>query len=731
MKKHILWLSLTLVFGSSAAFAKGPAPLLKPTPEQGLAAMATAEFMPQLHYRTLPLDDAMSVKIFDRYMKSLDREKMFFLQADLDRFSTFSTTLDQAIKSGDLIAPFAIFNLYQQRVNERYAFARAQLKKPFDFSEQENYVYNREKAPWAKAEDDINDIWRKRVKYDWLRLKLAGKEEKAIRETLDKRYENHLNRLAKTNQEDVLQLFLDAYATSMDPHSNYFGPRAAENFNIAMRLSLIGIGAVLQPKDEYTLIRELVPGGPAALSGKLKVGDRIVGVGQGEAGGMTDVLGWRLDDVVALIRGNKDTTVRLDILPVDVGPDGAHKVITLARKKISMEDQAAKKSIMNVTDGDGAHRIGVISLPTFYQDFDARAKGDKNFKSATRDVSRLLAELKKEKVDSVLIDLRNNGGGSLVEAVELTGLFIDKGPVVMQRNFRGSVQVESDTKAGMDWDGPLGVLINRGSASASEIFAAAIQDYGRGVVIGEPSFGKGTVQQLVDLDRLKHNSKPQLGELKVTMAQFFRINGSTTQLLGVVPDVAFPAVLSDSTNYGESTYDNALPSTKIKPADYAPVGDLHDHFSILLARHQSRIAKDKEFQYLLEDMTEYHKLQKEDSISLNEAVRRKETEAREAKTKARKLVTEAGNNTASGPATGKKLAVKPRKAANAVGQRDDGLLAEERNLESELAAEKEQKNAKDVVLGEAVRVLADEVDLAKLPANKLADRAGAVKAVGK
>ena len=724
MKKHMLLLILTVALGGSSVVAREPAPLMKPAPEQSQAAAITAQYLSRYHYRALPLDDAMSLKIFDRYLKSLDADKMLFLQADVDQFSAYNTLLDDAIKSGDLSAPFSMFATYQQRVNERYAYARELLKRPFDFSGDENYAYNREKAPWAKTEDEMRDLWRKRVKNDWLRLKLAGKDEKAIRDTLDKRYENYLNRLSKLNQEDVFQIFLNAYATSIDPHTNYLGPRAAENFNIAMRLSLIGIGAVLQQKDEYTLIRELVPGGPAALSGKLKVGDRIVGVGQGEAGGVTDVLGWRLDDVVALIRGNKDTQVRLDVLPADLGLDGQHKVITLARKKINMEDQSAKKSIMTVPYGDSTQRIGVISLPTFYQDFEARGKGDKNFKSATRDVARLLGELKKEKVDSVLIDLRNNGGGSLNEAVELTGLFIDKGPVVMQRDTTGKVRVENDTKPGYEWDGPLGVLINRGSASASEIFAAAIQDYGRGVVIGEPSFGKGTVQTLLNLDQAAHNAKPQLGELKMTMAQFFRVNGGTTQLKGVVPDVAFPS-FSDGENFGESSYDNALPWTSIKPADFTPYGDLHEHFGTLLTRHQMRIAKDKEFQFLLEDMAEYRKLQKDETLSLNEVVRRKEIETREARVKARQKITGEGSAAAgSASANGKKVAAKSRKPGSAT-QHDDGLLAEERNLESELAAEKEQKNAKDVLLAEAVKVMADEVDLQKHAANpKLAERVG-------
>ena len=721
MKKQLLWLLLAASLNVYAAPGK-PLPLLKPLPEQAKAAAKTADYLTRSHYRTLPLDDAMSIKIFDRYLKSLDSEKVLFTQADLDQFSNAQTKLDDAIQEGDLSVPFAIFNLYQQRLNERFAYARELLKGKFDFTSNEVYQYGREKAAWPKSEEEVRELWRKRVKNDWLRLKLANKDEKAIRSTLDKRYENQTSRLYKLNQEDVFQTFLNAYATSIDPHTNYFGPRAAENFNISMRLSLIGIGAVLQQKDEYTVIRELVPGGPAALSGKLKVGDRIAGVGQ-ETGAITEVLGWRLDDVVALIRGAKDTTVRLDILPVDAGLDGAHKLIALNRKKISMEEQSAKKSIITRPEAEGGQRIGVISLPTFYQDWDARSKGDKNFKSATRDVARLLGELKKEKIDGVVIDLRNNGGGSLNEAVELTGLFIDKGPVVQQRDSWGKLRVENDLNPGYGWEGPMGVLINRGSASASEIFAAAIQDYGRGVVIGEPSFGKGTVQQVVPLDE-RNATKPQLGDLKITIAQFFRVNGGTTQLRGVVPDVAFPQ-LSDGENYGESSYDNALPWTKIKAVDFAPFADLHDHFATLQQKHQARIAKDKDFQYLLEDVEEFRKLQKDETVSLNEAVRRKEADVREARMKARQAASDDGAN--AGVAAAKKNA-KGRKGSTPASKRDDGLLADERNLETELAAEKEAKNAKDVLLNEAARVMADEVDLQRRSGLRLVDKAGAVSA---
>jgi len=597
MKKQMLIAALAFAVSVNVVTAqpgKVAAPQIKPVAAQTQAALWASRVLARYHYKALPLDDAMSEKIFDSYLDALDGEKLYFVQSDIDQLTPLRTKLDDAINNENLTTPFSIYNLYQQRFAERMAYARELLKTKFDFTVDETLQLDREKAPWAKSEEEIRDLWRKRVKNDWLRLKLAGKDEKAIRETLDKRYENYLTRIRKLNNEDVFQMFMNAYATAIEPHTNYLGPRSADNFDIAMRLSLEGIGAVLQSRDEYTIIREIVPGSPAALSGKLKVGDRIVGVAQGPKGPFTDVLGWRIDDVVQLVRGEKGSTVRLDVLPVDAGPDGKHLIVPIVRKKISMEEQSAKKTIIEVKDGAVRRRVGVISLPTFYQDFEARRKGDKDFKSATRDVARILGELKKERVDNVLIDLRNNGGGSLIEAVELTGLFIDKGPVVQQRMAEGRVEVENDTNSGLAWDGPMGVLINRGSASASEIFAAAIQDYGRGLVIGEPSFGKGTVQTLINLDRFSQNDKVRYGELKMTIAQFFRINGGTTQLRGVVPDIKLP-VTSDVENFGESSYNNALPWVSIKPATYVPAGDLKELVAPLQKRHEARIPRTRIF----------------------------------------------------------------------------------------------------------------------------------------
>lgn len=688
MKNRLRWLLLALavcVLNTGEAL-----PQLHPQPEQSQAANISAALLTRHHYKKIPLNDETSAQIFDNYLKSLDSEKLYFLQSDIDQLVRVRSTLDDVLLNGDLRIPFAIYNVYQQRIAERINFARSLLTHGFDFTAQESYQYVRKNAPWASSQDELNELWRKRVKNDWLRLKLAGKDDAIIATTLSKRYDNLLNSLAKVKSEDVFQSFMNAYATSIDPHTNYLGVRASQDFDISMKLSLVGIGAVLQTRDDYTTIRELMAGGPAALSGKLSVGDRIVGVGQGANSTPTDVMGWRIDDAVALIRGEENSVVLLDVIPAASGTDGEHKYIQLVRKKVSLDNQAANKSIIEIKDGK-PRRIGVISLPGFYQDFEARQKGNKDFKSATRDVARLLAALKKEQVDGVIVDLRNNGGGSLSEAIELTGLFIDQGPVVQQRDSAGKVTVASDDHAGVAWSGPLGVLINHASASASEIFAAAIQDYGRGIVIGEPSFGKGTVQSVIDLDQLVKSPNHQFGELKMTIAQFFRINGGTTQLRGVTPDISLPS-FTDLDEFGESSYDNALPWTQISAADYTPAGNVADILPLLKTRHDARISTDEEFRYLSEDIAELNTRRKNSRISLNEAERRKERAVQEAKLKARK----ADQATA---------------ADDSAALQDDGLQSNERNLASDLAIESARKKAKDVLLNEAAHILSDEIEL--------------------
>ncbi|TDR48926.1 carboxyl-terminal processing protease [Tahibacter aquaticus] len=709
MRKTLIVLAL-LASGLALAKPSGQSgPLLKPVEDQAEAAIWASRFLTRFHYKAVPLDDAMSAKMFDAYFDSLDGEKLFFLKSDVDKFSVARDQLDDAIFNKDLSMPFAVFNLYLQRVAERTSYSRELLKKPFDLNAQESYAYDREKAQWAGSTAELDDLWRKRVKNDVLRLKLAGKKDDEIRKTLDKRYIGFGDRVAQINSEDVFQTFMNAYATSIEPHTNYLGPRASENFDISMKLSLEGIGAVLQREEEYTAIREIVPGGPAALSGKLKVGDRILGVGQGDNGAIADVIGWRLDDVVEQIRGQKDTVVRLEVLPADGGPDAKHQMLSLVRKKVSIEEQAAKKQIIEVKEGSATRRVGVIQLPTFYLDFDARRRGDKDYKSATRDTAKLLAELKAEKVDGVVIDLRNNGGGSLSEATELTGLFIDKGPVVQVRSAQGRVETEDDRQSGMTWDGPLAVMVNRGSASASEIFAAAIQDYGRGLIIGEPTFGKGTVQMLVDLDNAAQNEKPKFGELKMTSAQFFRINGGTTQLRGVVPDIAFPDG-GEAKEFGESSYPNALPWSSITPASYEAVADLKPILPTLATRHEARVTKSKEWQYYAEDQAEIKRLRAEKTVSLNEAERRKERDEQEVRKKTRDAERAALDEASKSGVTVASANDDSETDVQAPSS-DDGLQADERSIKSQVEREKAAKERKDVALDEAARILADEVGL--------------------
>jgi carboxyl-terminal processing protease len=699
MKKRLLSILLAIATAASAAPPAPPMPVLLPQPQQVQAAAMSAQILSRYHYRAMPLDDAMSAKIFERYLKSLDPEKLFFTAVDVEQLTPARTQLDDAIRKGDFHFPFSIFTLYEQRLAERIGYARDLLEQKFDFSRNENYAYRRDKdTSWAASEDDIRDLWRKRVKGDWLRLKLAGKDEKFIRTTLDKRYANLLNRLQQTKSDDVFQIFMDAYATSIDPHTNYMGPRETADFDIAMRLSLVGIGAVLQERDDYITIRELVPGGPAAMSGKLNVGDRIVGVAQGAGGPMTEVVGWRVDDAVKLIRGAVDTVVRLDLLPAGAGPEAKPREVKLVRNNIKLEERAAKKSVIEQKDGQTVHRIGVITLPMFYQDTEARRRGERNYRSAARDVERLLEEMKADKVEGVVVDLRNNGGGSLDEAIGVTSLFTGSGPVVQQRNSKGEVSINKGNDVKPAWDGPLGVLINRGSASASEIFAAAIQDYGRGVIIGEPSFGKGTVQTVVNLDEMARSDKHALGELKMTIAQFFRINGGTTQLRGVTPDIDMPG-LSDAKDFGESSFDNALPWSEIKPAPYSMAGNIAALLPELRSRHAARLAADPDFRYLEQELAELKALREKRQVSLNEAQRRAEEKAREAKLAP--LMARAGKG--DKPATSKQAA----DVALALMPSDAALRLSERKLADELAEEKARKNARDLWLEEAARVVSD------------------------
>jgi carboxyl-terminal processing protease len=670
---------------------------VKPTDIETEAAQLSARFLTRFHYDAKPLDDAMSRKIFKAYLKALDGNRMFFTQANVDKFAPLKTKLDDAIWNRDLAGPFAIFNQYIENAITQFKYARGLLKDKFNFDGEGTLKLDRSKAPWPKDQQALDALWKKRVMNDWLRLKLAGKKPTDIRKLLDHRYEGYIERLRKRDSEDAFQVFMDTVARTTDPHTDYFGPRQAENFAIAMRLSLEGIGAMLQEDNEYVQIIRLVPRSPASKSGEIHVGDRIVGVGQGKNGHIQDVIGWRLDDVVDKIRGKRGTVVRLEIIPAKAGLDGKHEIVTLTREKISIKEKAAKKKVIKVTDGNTTRLIGVIDLPSFYEDFAARSAGDPNYRSASRDVNKLLGELKSEGVDGILVDLRSNGGGSLSEAVKLAGLFLNKGPVVQVRQSDGSVEVDADTQAGMTWAGPLAVLVNRGTASASEIVSAALQDYGRGVIIGEPTFGKGTVQNLVNLDQFGNHpgKKPTYGELKMTIAKFFRITGGSTQLRGVTPDIAFPQN-GEAKDFGEDTYDNALPWSHIAPAHYKPVADLKPLIPMLEKDHKQRVAKSAAWKLMLDELAVYRKNRAHTTVSLNYAkreARRKHFEGLQKQFNARHKAIDGD--------TSDSIQV----------ELDDGLQPNERDLEDQLQDEQDAKNAHDVMLEEAAHIVADEVDL--------------------
>ncbi|MCG8122406.1 MAG: carboxy terminal-processing peptidase, partial [Candidatus Thiodiazotropha taylori] len=519
---------------------------------------------------------------------------------------------------------FEIYRLYRQRVSEAVNHALKLVDGEFDFSIDETYIYDREDQPWAQTRTALNDIWRKRVKNDFLNQRLMDKEDAEIKKTLKERYERLLSRVEQFDANDVFQTFINAYTLSLEPHTSYMSPSTSENFDISMRLSLEGIGAVLKDEDGYTVVQKTIIGGPAEQSDLLHAGDKIVGVGQGLEGAMIDIVGWRLQDVVEQIRGPKGSVVQLEVLSKGEGSN--RKTITLVRNKIKLEEQAAKSHIIEKLDGMGKYRIGVVEVPTFYRDFAAEARGDEDFRSTTRDVRDLLVDLKKQHVDGIVIDLRENGGGSLSEATELTGLFIDSGPVVQIKDAFGKIEVEQDPDQSIAYEGPLAVLVDRNSASASEIFTGAIQDYKRGIVIGEPTFGKGTVQTLVDLGRFVPGRKKDLGRLRLTMAQFFRINGGSTQHRGVVPDIQFPTARY-SEEYGERSLENALPWAQIRPANFITKGQ----FTVpeLMNNHLSRIKSDAGFEMLVDQEKRFLELDKRSEVSLLEKQRRTEWQERE------------------------------------------------------------------------------------------------------
>jgi len=620
------WLTLGAALVVGAAWAK-PSVVsiddLSANEQQRQTALIITQVMEKFHYRKPSVDDQMSTAVFDRYLESLDSNRSFFSAEDIAVFERYRDELDDSLRSGKLEPAFAIFRRFRELVEQRVAFAQELLRaNAFDFEIDEEYQFDRTDASWPADAAALDDLWRRRIKNDILSLRLAGKEEAEIAQTLNKRYESLGRRVRQMEAEDVFQAFINAFTLSVEPHTSYMSPRLSENFDIGMRLSLQGIGAVLRSDNEFTEIQSTVTGGPAERSGELQGGDRIVGVGQGRDGEMEDVIGWRLQDVVDLIRGPKDSVVRLSILPKKQGVGGRTREVVLVRDEIKLEDKAAKSEIIEL---DNDIKVGVIEVPAFYRDFAAQAAGDEEFRSTTRDVRKLLDQLQAERVDGIIIDLRRNGGGSLSEATELTGLFIEKGPVVQVKDSSGKVEVERDPDPEQVYAGPLAVLVDRNSASASEIFAGAIQDYDRGLILGEPTFGKGTVQTLVELGRFLR-SREDIGRLRLTMAQFFRIEGGSTQHRGVTPDIVFPTA-KGATEHGERALENALPWASIKPAAHVAMGMA----AVPGLRDASlqRIAKNPGFQFLLAEEDDMLALEKTKTVSLRESVRRAEWEQRE------------------------------------------------------------------------------------------------------
>lgn len=676
----------SLALGGNAA-AANKWNSLQPDRDEIVASLNVVELLKRHHYSKPPLDDARSVIIYDSYIKLLDPARSYFTAADIAEFDKWKTQFDDFLKSGNLDPGFTIYKRYLDRVKQRLDFALAELNKgveKMDFTAKETLLIDRKDAPWLKDQAALDDLWRKRVKDEVLRQKIAGKEPKQIQETLTKRYKNQLARLDQTRAEDIFQAYINTFAQSYDPHTNYLSPDNAENFDINMSLSLEGIGAVLQSDNDQVKIVRLVPAGPAAKTKQVAPADKIIGVAQGNKE-MVDVVGWRLDEVVKLIRGPKGSVVRLEVIPASNAPsDQTSKIVSITREAVKLEEQAAKKSVLKLKQDGRDYKLGIIEIPAFYLDFKAYRAGDPEYKSTTRDVKKLLTELQKEKVDGVVIDLRNNGGGSLQEATELTSLFIEKGPTVLVRNSDGRVDVLEDENPGAFYKGPLALLVNRLSASASEIFAGAMQDYHRALIIGGQTFGKGTVQTIQPLNH---------GELKLTLAKFYRVSGQSTQHQGVLPDIDYPSII-DTKEIGESALPEAMPWDTIRPVVKPAADPFKPFLAQLKAQHEARSDKDAEFTYIRDRLALTQKLMNEKTVSLNEQDRR----ARHDEIEAKQLALENTRRKAKGEEPLKELKKED----------EDALPAEDENTKPE----------DDAYLAETGRILIDYLSASSKVAKK-------------
>ena len=614
--------------------------VLHPDEKQIEVSRQVVSLIANYNYKQVPIGDSLSRLIFDNYLKSLDDNRVYFFEKEVIEFKENRDLMDDQMVMGNLEPAYHMFNVYLERYVDRIRFMIAHLPSiAFDFTNNESLVYNREKLPFMQTQAEMDAYWLQRLKYDLLNLKLAGTDEAKSKETLKKRYENLLSQIAKIESYDAFQSLMTAYTESIDPHTNYFNPNNAAKFNIDMARSLEGIGATLKFENDFVMVAAVVPGGPADKSGQIAIDDKFIAVAQGD-GEFVDIVGWRLDNAIQLIRGAKGTTVRLKI--VSKGQDIASpKIISIVREKIVLQDQSVKKDIKTIQSNGKEIKIGIIDIPAFYADFKAYQAGDLNYKSTTRDVKLIIDSLKTAKVDAIVVDLRSNGGGSLMEAIDLTGLFLKQGPVVQVRDTKNKIEVGEDDDPSILWDGPMAVLIDRFSASASEIFAAAIQDYGRGIIIGTQSYGKGTVQNSIDLDQMMGEGASKVigntnkfGQINLTIAKFYRINGSSTQHKGVSPDIAFPMVFA-ADKYGESAEPAALPWDEIKRSNYKTLANIAPVKRVLVEKHDKRMKGSKDFEHLLADIKELKVRDAETTATLNEGLAKKERDEKEAESLAR------------------------------------------------------------------------------------------------
>ncbi|WP_138477187.1 carboxy terminal-processing peptidase [Dyadobacter bucti] len=698
MKKYLITLIPVVLLGWQRGPVQDKAPMvtvegsleedIKPIPAQYKAEELTTRILSSYHYRKTKLNDSLSAAIFDKYIDGIDHGRLYYLASDISEFEKFKNSFDDYLLKRELDVPFEIYNVFRKRFKERSNYIQTLLgeTKPFDFSADESMNTDREKAAWAKNTDELNDTWRKYLKSEALDLKLSGKPDTAVITTLRDRYKNRDRALGRIRTEQVFQMFMNAYAESMDPHTSYMAPTSADRFKQEMSQSLEGIGALLREEDNYIKIVEVIPGGPAFKGKQLKKEDKIIAVAQGDEGKMVDIVGWFVDDAVKLIKGPKSTVVRLQVISADALPGTPPKEYRLVREKIKLEEQRAKSEIVSINSSNKQYKVGVIDIPLFYRDFEGAQHKEKEFSSTTRDVQKLIVNLQQANVDGIVIDLRNNGGGSLTEAVSLTGLFINRGPVVQVKEGQGEIEVQSDNDPTIAYDGPMAVMVNRFSASASEIFAAAIQDYKRGIIVGEQTYGKGTVQTLIDLNQWVPKETDQLGQVKLTVAKFYRINGSSTQLKGVMPDLELPTAFS-ANEFGEGSQASALPWDQIPSSRY----DLTNNVNVKVIdqvrdKYKQRLKSDEELKTLVKTLDEFKKARENKVVSLQESKRKLERDEAE----------------------------KKRLAMKQLGE--DSLDDEEEDADVKPTdAPKEAKAKKDIYLNETGRILVDFINISKEP----------------